>query len=43
MSNVREILVVYKGQKRPVVLPNVENAQQINLLNLVAEEACLTM
>jgi len=37
MSNVREVLVVYKGRKRPVVLPNVENTEQINLLNLAKE------
>ena len=37
LHNVREVLVVYKGRKRPVVLPNVENAEQINLLNLAKE------
>ena len=37
MSNVREVLVVYKGRKRPVVLPNSENAVQISLLNLAQE------
>ena len=34
MSNVREVLVIYKGRRRLVVLPN---AEQINLLNLAKE------
>jgi len=34
MTSVREVLVIYKGQRRSVVLPS---AEQINLLDLAKE------